>query len=68
MKAHNPVIILRNHRFEQEKREAEKFSELSPLHALLDALNTTYIKKPNLHEFQKLPLESERVKQTLCRT
>jgi len=67
MRSANPAVIPRNHRVEQALQAAED-GNVSPLHALLDALKFPYENQEGIKAYQSLPSPEERVYQTFCGT
>jgi uncharacterized protein YdiU (UPF0061 family) len=68
MQKNNPVIIPRNHKVAEALSAAEKNSDFSKLHKLLDMLADPYDLTGKEAAFLKPPQPDERVMQTFCGT
>ncbi len=68
MKAHNPLIIPRNHLMEDALTQAQK-NDLNPFKGLLEALQSPYQSSKTLKTYQALPSDDfEKNYQTFCGT
>jgi uncharacterized protein YdiU (UPF0061 family) len=67
MRAHNPIIIPRNHRVEEAIAAAE-VGEFAPFHRLTEALATPYDEDPAAAIYERSPEPSEVVCETFCGT
>ena len=68
MRAHNPVVIPRNHRVEEALAAASESKDYSLLQRLLAAVKKPFTVVPEYSEYHTPPAPSERVYQTFCGT
>ncbi|MBY0227907.1 MAG: YdiU family protein [Gemmataceae bacterium] len=67
MRSANPAVIPRNHRVEEALAAAEDRDDLSPLHALLEALASPYEERPGLERYRE-PNPDAACYKTFCGT
>lgn len=68
MLSQNPVVIPRNHKVEEALNAAVEHNDMSLTHKLLNVLKEPYCDRNDIEEYQRLPIESEKVIQTFCGT
>ncbi|MBK9081433.1 MAG: YdiU family protein [Rhizobiales bacterium] len=68
MRAHNPLVVPRNHLVEAALRAASEEGDLTPFNRLLGALARPYDVREGLDPFRAPPRPEERVHATFCGT
>jgi uncharacterized protein YdiU (UPF0061 family) len=67
MQGVNPVFIARNHRVEEAIQHGLQ-GDFAPFHRLVEVLANPYGEQPENVEYEKAPLEAEKVRETFCNT
>lgn len=67
MRAHNPILIPRNHRIAEAIKAGEQ-SDFKVFHRLVDALAKPYKEQPEYADLEQAPEPDEIVHQTFCGT
>jgi uncharacterized protein YdiU (UPF0061 family) len=67
MQGVNPIYIARNHRVEEAIQHGLK-GDFEPFHRLVAVLANPYGEQPESSEYERPPLEHEKVRETFCNT
>jgi uncharacterized protein YdiU (UPF0061 family) len=68
MRNHNPAVIPRNHLVEQALQAASEDNDMTPTHALLQALSAPYADRDSDDRYRQPAAPCEQVHQTFCGT
>lgn len=68
MRAVNPVYIPRNHRVEAIIKAAVERQDFGPFEELLEVLSAPFEDRPRFADYERPPLEHEKVQATFCGT